>query len=45
MQMQEERNATPEEVRLFMQAADLDCDQKLSKMELFKILKLTFHTT
>lgn len=45
MQMQEERNATAEEVRLFMQAADLDCDQKLSKMELFKILKLTFHTT
>ena len=33
MQLQEERNATPEEVRLFMQAADLDCDQKLSKME------------
>ena len=45
MQMQEERNVTTEEVRLFMQAADLNCDQKLSKMELFKILKLTFHTT
>jgi hypothetical protein len=45
MRMQEERSATPEEVRLFMQAADLDCDQKLSKIELFKILKLTFHSS
>lgn len=45
MRLQEDRNATPEEVKLFMQAADLDCDQKLSKMELFKILKITFHTS
>ena len=45
MMSQENRNATEEEIRLFMQTTDLDCDQKISKMELFKLLKLTVHTT
>jgi Ca2+-binding EF-hand superfamily protein len=44
MKVQEGRLATPEEVRLFVQASDLDCDQKISKMELFKILKLSFNS-
>lgn len=45
MRTQEDRDVTPEEIKLFIQAADLDCDQKLSKMELFQILKLAFHTS
>jgi Ca2+-binding EF-hand superfamily protein len=45
MRMQEDRNATSEEIKLFVQAADLDCDQKISKMELFKILKITFQAS
>ena len=42
MRAQEKRDATNEEIRLFIQAADIDCDQKITKMELFKILKITF---
>jgi Ca2+-binding EF-hand superfamily protein len=45
MRAQEKRDATPEEIRLFTQAADMDCDQKLTKLELFKILKITFNSS
>lgn len=40
MRAQEKREATDEEVKIFLQAVDLDCDQKVTKMELFKILQL-----
>jgi Ca2+-binding EF-hand superfamily protein len=40
MKTQEKRDATEEEIKIFLQAVDLDCDQKVTKMELFKILKL-----
>ena len=42
MREEEGRDATEEEVKLFLQAGDMDCDQKITKMELFKILKITF---
>lgn len=42
MRSEEGRDATEEEIRLFLHAGDMDCDQKITKMELFKILKLTF---
>ena len=42
MRSQEGRDAREDEVRLFLQAGDMDCDQKITKMELFKILKITF---
>ncbi len=42
MRSEEGRDATNEEIRLFLHAGDMDCDQKITKMELFKILKLTF---
>lgn len=42
MRSEHGRDATEEEVKLFLHAGDMDCDQKITKMELFKILKLTF---
>jgi hypothetical protein len=44
MRSEEGRDATEDEIRLFLQAGDMDCDQKITKMELFKILKITFAT-
>jgi len=40
MKVQEKREATDEEIRIFLQSVDLDCDQKVTKMDLFKVLKL-----
>lgn len=43
--LRENRKATKEEIQLFIQAADKDCDQKISKVELLGILKLAFNST